>query len=103
MGTADREVKIWEFESNKFIVKGYWKYHTARVTCISWAPNSVNLASGAIDGKVFVWDITKKLRKTQYNNVHMNGGVCSIVYVDEGNVMTCGFDSVVKKFAVSPP
>ena len=78
MGTADREHKIWEFESNKFIVKGYSKYHTARVTCISWSPNSVNLASGAIDGKVFVWDITKKLRKSHYNNVHMYGGVCDM-------------------------
>ena len=70
MGTSDREVKIWEFASNKFIVKGYWKYHTARVTTIAWAPHSVNLASGSIDGKVFVWDITKKLRKKQW--VHMN-------------------------------
>ena len=103
MGTSDREVKIWEFASNKFIVKGYWKYHTARVTTIAWAPNSVNLASGSIDGKVFVWDITKKLRKKQYDKVHMNGGVCCITYVDEGTVMTCGLDSVVKKFAVTPP
>ena len=47
--------------------------------------------------------VTKKLSKTQYTNVHLNGGVCAIVYADEGNVLTCGFDSVVKKFAVTAP
>ena len=33
-----------------------WVFHMAKVNCLSWAPDSVHLASGSLDTAIIVWD-----------------------------------------------
>ncbi len=34
-----------------------WQYHSAKITCVSWAPDSSRLATGSIDTNVIVWSV----------------------------------------------
>eukprot|EP00959_Pyramimonas_sp_CCMP1952_P367247 7691867-Pyramimonas_sp.AAC.1 len=34
-------------------------FHTARVQCVAWSPDSALLASGSLDMSVIVWPIAK--------------------------------------------
>ena len=62
-----------------------------------------NLASGSTDSCVIIWDMTKKLKKVKYMNVHNNGDVQGVAWLDETTVLSTGMDSVVKKMTVTMP
>ncbi len=36
-----------------------WGFHTARVNCLAWAPDSIHLASGSLDTGIIIWDATQ--------------------------------------------
>ncbi len=36
-----------------------WQYHAAKITALSWAPNSSRLATGSIDTNVIVWSVAE--------------------------------------------
>ena len=34
-----------------------WQYHSAKITCVAWSPDSSRLATGSIDTNVIVWSV----------------------------------------------
>ena len=34
-----------------------WQYHSAKITSVSWSPDSSRLATGSIDTNVIVWTV----------------------------------------------
>ena len=34
-----------------------WQYHSAKITCVSWSPDSGRLATGSVDTNVIVWTV----------------------------------------------
>lgn len=41
-----------------------WGFHSARVNCIAWSPNSKQVASGSLDTTIIVWSVSSPNKHT---------------------------------------
>uniref|UniRef100_A0A915IGT6 Actin-interacting protein 1 n=1 Tax=Romanomermis culicivorax TaxID=13658 RepID=A0A915IGT6_ROMCU len=59
LATCDtsRRVVPYKLPSYELASKKEWTFHTARVNCLAWNPNSRHLATGSLDTSVIVWDL----------------------------------------------
>ena len=39
--------------------KDEWGFHTAKVNCVAWSPDSTLVASGSLDTSIIVWSVEK--------------------------------------------
>ena len=62
--------------------------HTQLVTSIAFSPNSAILASGSIDGIVWLWDVITGLPLTVLNG--HNDHVSCLAFSPDGNTLACG-------------
>ncbi|KAF2722302.1 tricorn protease domain 2-containing protein [Polychaeton citri CBS 116435] len=83
----------WTLETNR------WSAHNARVTCISWSSDGKKAVSGALDTNVMVWSINDPGKRIKALNAHKEG-VGSVVWVEDGKVVSVGADAAVKIWKV---
>ncbi|KAH8019903.1 hypothetical protein HPB51_023362 [Rhipicephalus microplus] len=62
---ANRMVRLYLSSSYELAHKLDWCFHTARVNCIGWSPDSKFLATGSLDTGVIVWS-------TEHPTKHIN-------------------------------
>lgn len=43
--------------------KEVWGYHTAKVNCVAWSPDSTLVASGSLDTSIIVWSVEKPAKR----------------------------------------
>merc|ERR1711981_803492 len=58
--TADSNRKVTLFSAGGGYDKPNnreWGFHTAKVNCVAWAPNSVYVASGGLDTSIILWSV----------------------------------------------
>ncbi|XP_076461770.1 actin-interacting protein 1-like [Babylonia areolata] len=76
--------------------------HTGRVCCVAWAPESMRFVTGALDGKVVVWDdVNNSYKKRPLILAHANSYANRIGWLNATTVVTAGQDSNVKQFNVT--
>jgi len=54
---ANRKVVLYSASTYELAHNVEWGYHTARVNCLAWSPNSLYLASGSLDASIIIWDV----------------------------------------------
>lgn len=94
LGTADRNgnVFVWEAANGgEFYLLGQHK--GGACTDISWRSDSNMLASCSRDGTVIVWEMNEGKQVKSWT-AH-NGGVESISFTPDGNLVTCGVNGAV--------
>lgn len=50
--------------------KQEWGFHTAKVNCVSWAPNSIYVASGGLDCSIIIWSLDLPDKHLIMRNAH---------------------------------
>lgn len=83
----------WKLETNR------WSAHTARVTSVSWSPDSSKAVSGSLDTNVYVWSLQDPGKRVKALNAHKEG-VGAVVWHAATTVITCGADAAVKLWHV---
>lgn len=94
LASADRAngVVVWEAETGRLFYD--LQGHKAPVADIAWQPDSNVLASVSQDGKVMLWEM---INGTNIKNWDAHGGgVESIRYTREGQIVTTGRDNVAR-------
>ena len=94
-----KDVVVWNVSDWTTACKGRWCFHTSTITCLAWSPDSRILASAGQDENVFLWCLDKKMRRVRYEYVH-RGGVSSIEFLDNDNLLSVGGDGCVCKWFV---
>ena len=60
LASADSSRCIIVYDTENWGVKiNQWVYHTAKINDITWSPDSLHAASGALDTNVEVWSVQK--------------------------------------------
>ena len=116
VGDANREVKVWDRSSWATRVSGKWVFHTTTVSCLSWDPTGLFVASGSLDESIYVWNLEKPMKKRQikcgfslshsiccnspylilrWAAVAHKAGVSAVNYVNEATLVTAGNDGCV--------
>ncbi|KAL9179524.1 hypothetical protein ACHAXT_008814 [Thalassiosira profunda] len=82
LAAADvRDVCVYSTADYSTVVsKGRWCFHTQRIGCLSWSPDSTVIASGGNDDNIFLWCPAKKMKRVHYRFAH-RGGVAGLSFV----------------------
>jgi WD40 repeat protein len=99
---ASRRVFVHDTSTNALTHPNHEKliFHAARITALAWSPDGKRLASGSLDGSVIVWDPwSSGADRVTIKNAHQ-GGVTSLLWIDEKSVCTGGFDACVRTWTV---
>ena len=75
-------------------------YHTSRITCLAWSPDSTKIATGSVDTNILVYDIGKPVTaRATIKGAHL-GGVTCLGFVDPITVVSGGDDACVRLWKV---
>ncbi len=77
-----------------------WGFHTAKVNCVAWSPNSLFVASGGLDCSLIVWSVEKPEKHKIQTAAHAQSQITDVVWIDNQSVATCGQDGNVKVWDV---
>ncbi|PAV57649.1 hypothetical protein WR25_23291 [Diploscapter pachys] len=74
-----------------------WTFHTAKVNCVAWSPNSRHLATGSLDTNIMVWDMQKTgEHPLVIKGAHAMSPVNALVWISENHVVSAGQDANLK-------
>lgn len=100
-GDANREAVVWDRASQEVKLKNML-YHTARINCLAWSPDSSSVATGSLDTCVIIYDIDKPASsRTTIKGAHL-GGVYGLAFTDEHSVVSSGEDACVRVWRLTP-
>lgn len=77
-------------------------YHTARINCLAWSPDSHLIATGSLDTCVIVYELDKPASsRITIKGAHL-GGVYGIAFIDECSLASAGEDACVRVWTLTP-
>lgn len=94
-GDANREAFVWDRLSREVKLKNML-YHTARINCLAWSPNSSMVATGSLDTCVIIYEVDKPpSSRMTIKGAHL-GGVYGVAFTDDHSVVSSGEDACVR-------
>nr|XP_027193672.1 actin-interacting protein 1-like [Dermatophagoides pteronyssinus] len=80
-----------------------WGYHTARVNCLAWSPDSLLLASGSLDTGIIIWDCSNPTKHFTLKKAHPQSQVTQIVWLNQSTIISTGHDGTIKTWEIKLP
>lgn len=77
-----------------------WGFHTAKVNCLSWAPDSNRLASGGLDTNLIIWYADKPSKHIIIKHAHPQSQITRVAWIDNELVVSAGQDANIKTWNV---
>jgi WD40 repeat protein len=75
-------------------------FHSARVQCLAWSPDSSRLATGSLDMSIIVWELSSEpVARTTWERAHVEG-VTKLAFVDNGTLVSSGADACLRVWAL---
>ncbi|XP_059640032.1 actin-interacting protein 1-2 [Cornus florida] len=100
-GDVNREAVVWDRVSREVKLKNML-YHTARINCLAWSPNSNMVATGSLDTCVIIYEVGKPASsRITIKGAHL-GGVYGLAFTDENSVVSSGEDACVRVWKLTP-
>ena len=97
--TSDGNRKVTLFSVSNDYTKANsreWGFHTAKVNCVAWSPNSLYIASGGLDCSLIVWSVEKQDKHKIQTSAHTQSQINDVVWLDNQSIASCGQDGNVK-------
>ncbi|XP_027340381.1 actin-interacting protein 1-2 [Abrus precatorius] len=101
-GDVNREAVVWDRASREVKLKNML-YHTARINCLAWSPDSCRIATGSLDMCVIVYEVDQPAsNRITIKGAHL-GGVYGLVFTDEYSLVSSGEDAFIRVWRITPP
>ncbi|KAK8587166.1 hypothetical protein V6N12_021676 [Hibiscus sabdariffa] len=98
---ANREAIVWDRVSREVKLRNML-YHTARINCLAWSPNSRMVATGSLDTCVIIYEVDKPASsRMTIKGAHL-GGVYGLAFTDEYGVVSSGEDACIRVWKLTP-
>ncbi|KAM3346129.1 hypothetical protein ACQJBY_020583 [Aegilops geniculata] len=90
---SNREAVAWDRATREL---KNMLFHTARVNCLAWSPDSRFVATGSLDTCAIIYDVDKPAAsRTTIKGAHL-GGVHGISFADNDTLVTAGEDACIR-------
>ncbi|GAB6024526.1 hypothetical protein CHUAL_009680 [Chamberlinius hualienensis] len=96
-----RKVVVYRLPTYELAHNQEWGFHTARVNCIAWSPDSKCVASGSLDTSVIIWSMDKPAKHIIIKNAHPQSQITRLSWLDNNTVVSVGQDSNIKVWDVA--
>jgi WD40 repeat protein len=104
--TADSNRKVTLFSAGGGYDKPNnreWGFHTAKVNCVAWAPNSLYVASGGLDTSIILWSVEAPDKHCIIRNAHDQSQITNVAWLDNSSLVSTGQDANIKIWNISWP
>jgi len=104
--TADSNRKVTLFTAGGGYEKANnkeWGFHTAKVNCVAWAPNSLYVASGGLDTTLILWSVEAPDKHCVLRNAHDQSQITCLAWLDNSSLVSAGQDGNIKVWNISWP
>lgn len=97
---SNKVIKCYRVTADDYedVTREMWQHHAARVTSLSWAPDSKHLASTSVDTHVWVYSPESIMSYVQIKSAHPLNPVTASVWLDSNHLLTGGQDSCIRKW-----
>ncbi|KAL2342361.1 hypothetical protein Fmac_003646 [Flemingia macrophylla] len=100
-GDVNREAVVWDRASREVKLKNML-YHTARINCLAWSPDSRRIATGSLDMCVIIYEIDQPASsRITIKGAHL-GGVYGLAFTDEYSLVSSGEDAFIRVWRITP-
>jgi len=103
---ADSNRKVTLFSAGGGYEKPHtkeWGFHTAKVNCVAWAPNSLYVASGGLDTSLILWSVEAPDKHCVLRNAHDQSQITGVLWLDNSTLVSSGQDGNIKVWNISWP
>jgi len=96
--TADSNRKVTLFNAGDYskAVQREWGFHSAKVNCVAFSPDSLFVCSGGLDCSLIVWSVKTPDVHMTLPSAHVQSQITGVKWIDNTTVASCGQDSNVK-------
>jgi len=103
--TADgnRKVTLYSVPAYEKPHTKEWGFHTAKVNCVAWAPNSLYVASGGLDTSIILWSLENPDKHCIIRNAHAQSQITRVAWLDNSSLVSTGQDSNTKIWNITWP
>lgn len=71
-------------------------YHTARVSCLAWSPDSSRVATGSLDMSVMVYALDQPpSQRVTIKGAH-SGGLSALLFQGPNRIVSAGLDACLR-------
>jgi len=90
---ANRRVILYRLPDFEVVTKeDEWGFHSAKVNCVSWSPDSTLVASGSLDTSIIVWSVEKPNKHLIIKNAHPQSQITRLAWLDNNTIVSVGQD-----------
>jgi len=100
---SNRKVTVYLTGSYEKPHKNEWGFHSAKVNCIAWAPNSLYVASGGLDCSIIIWSVDMPDKHCIMRNAHDQSQITRLSWLDNSSVVSTGQDANTKIWNITWP
>ncbi|XP_026738812.1 actin-interacting protein 1-like [Trichoplusia ni] len=97
---ANRKLILYTTDEYKLAHNKEWGFHTARVNCVGWSPDSGRLASGSLDTALIVWTVAAPAKHTIIKNAHPQSQITGLAWLDDETLVSVGQDANTRVWSV---
>ncbi|KAG7309416.1 hypothetical protein JYU34_005382 [Plutella xylostella] len=97
---ANRKVILYSTDEYKLAHNKEWGFHTARVNCAAFSPDSRRVASGSLDTNVIVWSVDQPAKHVVIKNAHPQSQITGIAWLDDETIVSVGQDANTRVWTV---
>ncbi|KAJ3694401.1 hypothetical protein LUZ60_009881 [Juncus effusus] len=96
---TNREAVVWDRVTREVKLKNML-YHTARINCLAWSPDSRLIATGSLDTTVIIYELERNAsQRVTIKGAHL-GGVYGLTFVGADRLVSAGEDACVRVWKI---
>lgn len=102
LAAADSNRKIVLYKTDGYVPAhdNEWGFHTAKVNCLAWSPNSKTLASGGLDTNLIAWFPAQPTKHFIIKHAHPQSQITRVAFVNDTLLASTGQDATVRIWSV---
>lgn len=98
-GDSQRKILCYDTTSHRLIIDE-WVFHSARINCLAWSPDSQHCVSGSLDTNVEVWSVKEPMKHIAIKNAHLDA-VTGVAFLEDDLVVSAGADACIKIYKLN--
>lgn len=97
---ANRKVVLYKADGYAPAHDSEWGFHTAKVNCLAWSPNSKILVSGGLDTNLIAWFPSDANKHYIIKHAHPQSQITRVAFINENQVASTGQDATVRVWSI---